>query len=117
MGDALNWTDIAERHARMVPLTLFSEETVSVEVSTSDASGFRAGDILVGQKVRGHGLSNVVGVECIVLTKDGTKVVGVLLQGATPGTHSIRPLDIRRSELRDVTVEWAAPIRMIIRGQ
>lgn len=80
-------------------------------------SGFRAGDILVGQKVRGHGLSNVVGVECIVLTKDGTKVVGVLLQGATPGTHSIRPLDIRRSELRDVTVEWAAPIRMIIRGQ
>lgn len=78
---------------------------------------FPQGDILVGQKVRGHGLSNVVGVECIVLTKDGTKVVGVLLQGATPGTYSIRPLDIRRSELRDVTVEWAAPIRMIIRGQ
>lgn len=115
-GD-MGWVDLSERHARVVPLTLFSEDTVSVEISHPDYTGFRQGDVIVGQKVHGHALSNVSGQECIILTVDGVKSVGILLSGTKPNFYNIRPLDLHKAELRDVEIERAAPVSIIVRGQ
>lgn len=41
---------------------------------------------------------------------------GILLGGSRAGVYNIRPLDMRQSDARDISLAWAAPIQIIIRG-
>jgi DNA-binding XRE family transcriptional regulator len=113
------WAKVSERHARVVPITVLSEDTVSVEIAPEDealAHGFRRGDVVSGQKIKAPFLSNVVGRECIIMTTSNDQYIGVLLKGSRSDTFDIRPLDVRQQEARDLSISWAAPITLIIRG-
>lgn len=117
-GDGM-WAQVAERHARIIPLTFVSEDTVSVEISEDDEApgfGYRRGDVVSGQRTSGTGLSNHVGLECIIQTEDGRRLLGVLVAGSKAHLYNVRPLNIRNPEWRDLRIEWAAPIRVILRG-
>ena len=113
------WADVPARHSRILPVTIFSEDTVSVEVSPEDEAlsyGFRSGDILSGHKTQASGLGNVIGRECIIMSADEKRFIGVLMKGSRHDRFDIRPLDVRRDDARDVEILWAAPITLIYRG-
>lgn len=116
-GDSM-WAEVPARHARVVPITLASENMVSVEISRDDAAphlGFREGDIISGEKVPYS--DNIREREVIALTKDGRRLVGTIYGGSKRDTVNIRPFKLGRAEIKDVTLEWVAPIQFIVRGQ
>lgn len=113
------WAGVPEQHARVLPVTMFSEDTVSIEVSpeySAVAFGFRAGDVISGHKVPAASLGNLVGRECIIMTTDNRRLLGVLMKGSRHGLYDVRPLDVRQPDTKDVELLWAAPITLIIRG-
>lgn len=110
------WGAVKPSEQRVIPLTLFAKDSVSIEVGDDTLEpAYRRGDVLSGPKSSGSQLHNAIGSDCIVSLKDGQKILGVLLRGGTRATFNIRPLDRRREEFRDVHIEWAAPIHLILR--
>lgn len=111
------WSEVPRRHAKVVPLSFFNDEMVTVEVSDDDlAPNYRRGDIIAGPRSSGDTLSNLIGSDCIIETKSGRRTVCILMHGSKPGRYNLRSFDLRKDEQRDVEVEWAAPIRLILRG-
>lgn len=112
------WADVPTRHAKVLPLTMFQSECVSVEVlDDSLAPRFDRGDIICGNRHLGPNLDNLIGLDCLVEQADGTRCVGILLRGAHPNLFSIRSLNPRNNDVRDVQIAWAAPISIVIRSQ
>jgi len=115
-GDSM-WAEVPSRQARVVPITLASENMVSVEISPEDAAphlGFREGDIISGEKIPYS--DNIREREVIALTKDGRRLMGTLYGGSKRDTVHIRPFKLGRPEIKDVVLEWVAPIQFIVRG-
>jgi len=118
-GNAM-WAEVASKHAKVVPLTLASENLISIEISKQDAApqlGYREGDIISGEKIPFTRAGNLIGREVIAQAKDGRKLVGVLMAGGKRDTANIRPFDMRAEELKDVALEWVAPIQFVIKAQ
>lgn len=116
-GDSM-WAEVPSRHAKVIPITLSSENLVSVEISHEDAAphlGFREGDVVSGEKVPYS--DNIREREVIALAKDGRRFIGTIYGGSKRDTVSIRPLRIGRPEIKDVVLDWVAPIQFIVRGQ
>jgi hypothetical protein len=116
-GDSM-WAEIPSRHARVVPLTLASENMVSVEISHLDAApqeGYRTGDIVSGEKVPFS--DNLKGRDVIAKAKDGKFYVGKLFPGTSEKRNAlnIRPFN-GGEERQNLILEWVAPIQFIIRG-
>lgn len=113
------WARTADKHSKVVPLTLASEDLVSIEID-KDANaphlGFRQGDIVSGIKVPFSRASNLIGHECIVEAKDGSHYIGILMAGNRHGTANIRPFDPSKEDVKNVAIEWVAPIKFILRG-
>lgn len=111
------WSEVPPRHARVVPLEILSEDTVSIEI-TDDALAPRydRGDVLSGPKFWAPHFDNLVGTDCMVQLEDGTRRVGILLRGGGSNTYSIRSLNPRSGDIRDARLAWAAPVRMILRA-
>jgi transcriptional regulator with XRE-family HTH domain len=111
------WSEVPSRHAKVVPLTVFTDETVSIEISGDDLSpNFRRGDIVSGPRSTGTGIGNLIGQECIVQTTSGERMICLLLHGDKPDRYTLRPFDMRQRDRTNTQIEWAAPIRMILRG-
>lgn len=116
-GDNGVWAEISRQKTRVIPLDLLDKEHVCIEVRGDDLHPeYRQGDIITGPKVKGPHLDNYIGFECIVQATDGAHFIGVLQRGSGLGKFNVRPFNLRRPEIRDVKIAWAAPIQMILRG-
>jgi transcriptional regulator with XRE-family HTH domain len=117
-GDRGVWSETNKLNSRTVPLDLLSKDCVTIEVRGDDLRPeFRPGDIIFGPRIKGPYLDNYIGVECIVCGRDGSRLIGILLRGTTPGRFNVRPFNLRQDEVRDVEVEWVAPVQMILRNR
>lgn len=112
------WSNVPERHAKVLPLTIFHGDYVSVEVLDDSLSPrFDRGDIVCGARSLGPNLGNLVGLDCIMEQADGTRRVGILLRGSEQNSFSVRSFNPRIDDVRDVKIAWAAPISVVIRSQ
>lgn len=112
------WAELHGRHQKVVPLTVFDDDTVGVEVSTDNLlPSYRRGDILCGPRSSGAAASNLAGLDCIIQTSDGERYIGILTLGQKPGQMDIRSFDPRQDGRRNAPIEWVAPIRLILRGR
>lgn len=92
-------------------------DVIAVVVSeTASLPGYRANDVLVGSKITSSGVDNTIGRDCIVETVTGERMVCVPQRGSSPGLFTLRPLDPREPDRRDVAILWAAPVTIIVRN-
>ncbi len=59
--------------------------------------------------------SDVVGEDCFVHLKDGRTLVKLLEQGSSPGLWTLVSINTSVAPIRDVEIEWAAPIEIRLR--
>jgi phage repressor protein C with HTH and peptisase S24 domain len=58
---------------------------------------------------------DVVGEDCFVKLKDGRTLVKILERGSAPGLYTLNSINSSTAPIRDVEVEWAAPIEIRLR--
>lgn len=76
---------------------------------------YRPGDELLCARVRGSDIESVVGLDCVVLTRDGASYVKQVRRGRS-GRYVLRSYNPTVDDIEDVDLEWAAPIVMIRRA-
>lgn len=76
---------------------------------------YRPGDAIVGSRIRGAVIDEVIGRDCIVKTADGEGMVKKLMRGSMPGRYRLRSYDEETADLEDVELEWAAPVILTVR--
>src|ERR1700759_1242961 len=59
--------------------------------------------------------SDVVGEDCFVRLKDGRTLVKLLERGTSPGLWTLVSINTSVAPIRDVEIEWAAPIEIRLR--
>jgi transcriptional regulator with XRE-family HTH domain len=59
--------------------------------------------------------SDVVGEDCFVRLKDGRTLVKLLERGSSPGLWTLVSINTSVAPIRDVEIEWAAPIEIRLR--
>ena len=59
--------------------------------------------------------SDVVGEDCFVRLKDGRTLVKLLERGSGPGLWTLVSINTSVAPIRDVEIEWAAPIEIRLR--
>jgi transcriptional regulator with XRE-family HTH domain len=59
--------------------------------------------------------SDVVGEDCFVRLKDGRTLVKLLERGSRPGLWTLVSINTSTAPIRDVEIEWAAPIEIRLR--
>lgn len=114
------WQSISGSRAEVLPIELYTESLVSIKISddnSAPSAGLRRGDIVVGSKSFGRGIGNLIHTECIICTTDERNLLGVLHQGSKVGLYDVILLQPRAEPIRDVKIEWADPIQLIVRGQ
>ena len=113
------WTEIAVGGKTSVPLELFNEDVVKILITDNSlAPCYRSGDVLVGKKFDGNYVHNLLGKECIIRSTDSGQFIGILSAGKTRGKYTVSPIgDTPLQKSTNITVEWAAPIQVIVRDQ
>jgi transcriptional regulator with XRE-family HTH domain len=59
--------------------------------------------------------SDVVGEDCFVRLRDGRTLVKLLERGTSPGLWTLVSINTSVAPIRDVEIEWAAPIEIRLR--
>lgn len=59
--------------------------------------------------------SDVIGEDCFVKLKDGRTLVKILERGSGPGLYTLVSINASTAPIRDVEIEWAAPIEIRLR--
>lgn len=76
---------------------------------------YRQGDSIVGSRLKGTVIDEVIGRDCIVKTLDGEGMVKTLMRGSKPGFYRLRSYDPEYPDREDVQLEWAAPVILTVR--
>lgn len=77
---------------------------------------YRAGDLLfVSSADEGTPLEKLVGLECVVDTTDGRRLVKVLRRGTGPGLWRLESYNPAVDDIEDVGVVKACPVRHVTR--
>jgi phage repressor protein C with HTH and peptisase S24 domain len=104
-------------------LVFFERDTptdmVAIEVSgNSNAPAYRDGDLLFCSRHAGLNLHKaILGRDCVMRTRTGKCLIKQALKGQTPGTFTLRSVNnLVAKDLKNVSLEWAAPIVWIRRG-
>ena len=109
------WNELDAQASRVVPFRIIGDDMVAVAVDTVELEPtFRRGDVLCGRRMLGQNLDNVIGRDCIVVTRDGERHIRTLQRGSKPNRYTLRSLR-RSDDIADVRIEWVAPISMILR--
>lgn len=103
---------------RHFEVDLLQPNSVFVEVSGDELlPSFRRGDVIGGTRFTGANLDNLIGLECLVAERGGAgRWVKVLARGGKPGRYDLRSLRPGQPDLTNVAIEWAAPIRWVLRN-
>lgn len=112
------WADNDSENAEDISLGFLSHKLVTFEIDTDEykASGYRRGDIVSGEPTEGIRAHNLIGKECIVLTKDGRKLFKILDKGSKARCFNLKSFDAFKNPMTNVEIVWAAPIQIILRG-
>lgn len=92
---------------------------VVIEVcGDSNAPAYRDRDMLFCSRHNGADLDKVIlGRDCIIRTRAGEYLIKQALKGQRPGTFTLRSVSNPvAKDLKNVSLEWAAPIVWIRRG-
>lgn len=99
-----------------VPLSFDVADPIAIRVRGSSMSPvYRHGDDLFCSRVRGIVMEEVVGRDCVVLTKDGAGYVKQLRRGPGRG-FTLRSYNPAFADIEEAELEWAAPICFIRRA-
>jgi repressor LexA len=93
-------------------------DLVGVEVRGSAmAPVYRDQDYLICQRRGGRFAQNLIGSDCLVLTKAGKRYLKILHKGTKPGHFTLRSYNpAARDDVENVALEWVAPVLWIRRG-
>src|SRR5262249_26178029 len=94
-------------------------DMVAIEVcGDSNAPVYQDRDILFCGRRAGPDLQNlIVGHDCVMRTETGEYLIKQVLKGQRPGTFTLRSVNNPvAKDLKNVSLEWAAPIVWIRRG-
>jgi hypothetical protein len=95
-------------------------DIVAIEVfGDSNAPAYRNQDILFCKRHAGPDLQRVIlGRDCVLRTQTGEYFIKQVLKGQKPGTFTLRSVSHPVvKDLKNIAVEWAAPIVWIKRGR
>jgi transcriptional regulator with XRE-family HTH domain len=95
-------------------------DIVVIEVlGDSNAPAYRDGDLLLCSRHAGPNLrSAILGRDCVIRTRSGKCFIKQALKGQRPGTFTLRSVSNPvAKDLKNVSLEWAAPIVWIRRGR
>jgi hypothetical protein len=94
-------------------------DMVAIEVfGDSNAPAYRNRDILLCSRHAGPDLQSVVlGHDCVMRTQTGECLIKQVLKGQRPGSFTLRSVSNPiAKDLKNVALEWAAPIVWVRRG-
>ncbi|WP_414461765.1 hypothetical protein [Hyphomicrobium sp. DY-1] len=111
------WHAASKKEAKEVKLSFFDKDLVVLEIETQEMQpSYRLGDVVVGPRMVGRNLDNLIGKDVICETGDGSKYLKKLARGLRPGTYNLRSLIHGVDDLESQKISWAAPVEMIIRS-
>jgi repressor LexA len=113
------WQPVSEDKKVIFELCGTSADMVAVEVSgDSNAPAYRDGDLLLCNRQAGLNLHNaILGRDCVMRTRTGKRLLKQALKGQRPGTFTLRSVNnLVTKDLKNVSLEWAAPIVWIRRA-
>ena len=93
---------------------------LAVKLNTNAmAPAYRAGDVLIGAKLPepAQRLSEIIGVDCIIETVDGQRLVKFVARSPARQRVTLKSFNPTTPDLESVALAWAAPISVIIRGK
>jgi phage repressor protein C with HTH and peptisase S24 domain len=89
------------------------EHTVAVIVrGDSMAPAFRDRDVIYYRNIRTD-LDQLIGRECVIRLSDGRTFVKILMRGGGPGFFTL--FSYNAPLISDVVVEWAVPVKWVMR--
>lgn len=116
-GKGEMWTTLDERQANIVPLEFFDKDLVNILIADdSYEPKFHKGDVVLGPRQEGVNLDNIIGTDCIAETEDGQRYLRAIIRGTKAGRYTLRADNPKDEDIRDVSLAWVAPVRMILRG-
>lgn len=113
------WSSVDSDRPEEIPLEIPTEGLVAIKISHEGEAphlGFRAGDTIIGNKFEGPNFGNLLRTECVIYTKDGQQLLGVLHAGSKKGRFNVQPLNPMIEPVNEVELDWVAPITLIVRG-
>lgn len=92
-----------------------SDDLIAVRVLESNMSPrFQRGDVVMGNRIVSNNADNYIGIPCIIKTTDDRYYVKILTRGTTDNTYTLRSLDPSEEDIKDVVLEWFAPVVSIM---
>jgi len=103
---------------RHLEVDLMQPNTVFIDVTGDDLlPSFRRGDVIGGVRFSGSHLDNLIGLECLLAEHAGPgRWVKVLARGSKPGRFNLRSIKPGLPDVENIKLDWAAPIKWVIRG-
>jgi transcriptional regulator with XRE-family HTH domain len=86
------------------------DEFVLLVRGDSLAPRFKDGEYLGYSHAKGGDPERCIGAECVVQTRDGRKLVKILVRGDRPGRFTLASVTAAAPEEREVELEWVAPV-------
>jgi hypothetical protein len=114
------WSAFTNEQPETIILDVPTDGLVTIKVSPGaevPESGLRAGDTIIASRHDGPNFGNLVRLDCIIKTRDGQELFGILHPGSQRGKYNVQPLNPRLEPVTDVQIEWAAPITMILKAR
>lgn len=113
-GEVIFAMDDHERGAGLEEIDLLPgdpEDRFAVVVrGDSMAPRFKDGEYIGYSRARGLDTERCYGLECVVQTRDGRKLVKVVERGRRRGTFNLVSVNDSVPTERDVELEWVAPV-------
>jgi phage repressor protein C with HTH and peptisase S24 domain len=113
-GEVIFAMDDHERGAGLDEIDVLpgeAEERFAVVVrGDSMAPRFKDGEYLGYSRARGLDPERCHGLECVVQTRDGRKLVKIVERGRKKGTFNLISVNASIPPERDVMLEWVAPV-------
>jgi phage repressor protein C with HTH and peptisase S24 domain len=99
-----------------VLLAVGAGDAVGIEVrGNSMEPVYRNGDIIIGAKRAGQDARQLVGSDCIIETTLGKRFIKFIAKGSMRGRFNLKSYNPAHEDIRDVEINWAAPISLVIR--
>jgi transcriptional regulator with XRE-family HTH domain len=101
-----------------IEMAIEGGEPIALEVLDDTMfPAYRSGDLLIGARSPGSSADNLIGLDCIVLSDDGSRLVRRLNRGRKRGLFDLKSYNPAHDDLRDAKLAWVALIRWIRRSQ
>jgi SOS-response transcriptional repressor LexA len=111
------WVPIEDGGHDPVEFELGAHDTVALQVrGNSMAPVYRDGDTLICHRQFGPHADNLIGLDCVIRTTDGSHYVKILQRGSRAGRFNLRSYNSAENDIEDVALAWVAPVAWIKRG-